>query len=588
MENLESLTTIGDFPNGNATPTSSKGKRDLSIRFKTIQLPDTVEFEDTGRARVTVTNTGDRPINQPVTVNLIISTDETLDRQTPNTLVDGQDDLKNDGFLATVTRNVRLKPGESATFDIDYKNLTSVVSQGAYRLIAEVDPLNQIKEGCESNNITSRLVSAPGTDVVLDWVSTFLNAAQEDPESGDPVGSGPPEGSRNFALLSAAIYDTVNAFDRDYTPYLVDRNAPVGASLEAAVAGAASTVLATLYPNEAAAISTQLARTLAEAGGSLSGKTSGFNFGISIAQSILNSPQAKALSVADPDTGYSYTAPAGDYVWHTDPPQQFAIGAGYGEDAIPFAVPDSDTFRPSLSYQYKSDAYAQEIEEARKLGGKENTATTTITRTEDQTETIEFWAYDRGDTFRPYGQLLQIAEEVAVREDNTVSENARLFLQLGVAFADSVITAWDAKYTDVQPRPVDVIAGRIDELTGQPIAPLAQTDGRADTIADPDWQPALAVGTPPFPDYISGHSTFGGAFGAVMTDFFGDNYKFTAVSQEQIHNTRSFNSFNEAGFEDAISRLYGGIHVKVACVDGYNTGQAIGDYVATNIAVPIA
>ena len=551
----------------------------LRVNFSNINLPDTVDFGDAGTATVTVTNQGTRTINRPVTVNLIISTDETIDRVTPDTAIDAQEDLKNDGLLARVTQNVNLQPGQSTTFNIAYNNLTSVVSPGAYHLIAELDPQHHSSSN-SGNNIATQLVSAPNTDVVIDWMSAFLNAVQEDPESSDPVGSAPPEGTRAAALLSAAIYDTVNAFTQSHTPYLVNQIVPVGASLEAAVTGAAHYVLTLLYPNEAAMFNIQRDRSLAEAG-----TTNGFDFGRSIAQAVMASPQATALSVTDPDLGYPYTAGAGDYIWHVDPLNNYAVGAGYGEDAIPFAIPDSDTFAPIYDTTFNSNQYAQEIEEVRLFGGKQNTATTTLLRTPDQTELTFFWAYDRPDTFRPYGQLIQIAQETAIREGNTIDENARLFLQLNVALADSAITAWDSKYTHFQPRPNDVIAGRIDEVTGLPVAPLAATDGRPDTIADLDWQSLLP--TPPFPDFISGHSTFGGAFGAVMTDFFGDNYAFTAVSQELIGTTRTFSSFNQAGFEDAISRLYGGVHIREAIVDAVTTGQAIANYVVDNIAQPV-
>lgn len=553
----------------------------LQVGFESIDLPDTIDFGDSGVARVTVTNQGMNTVNRPVTVNLVISTDETIDRTTSTILVDGQEDLKNDGLLAKFTQNVNLLPGQSTTFEIPYQNLTSVVSPGGYHLIAEVDPLSQSSE----NQTVSQFVSAPGTDVVIDWMSTFLNAVQEDPESGDPVGSAPPEGTRAAALLSAAIYDTVNAFTQTHTPYLVNQVAPTGASLEAAVAGAAHYVLSLLYPTEAAQINAQLERSLAEASGTALEKTTGANFGRSIAEAVMISPQATAMSVDDPDLGYSYASNVGDYVWQVDSPNKYAVGAGYGEDAVPFAVPDSDTFAPTFDGVYKSDLYAQEIEEVRLFGSKENTATTTTQRTADQTELTFFWAYDRPDTFRPYGQLIQIAQEASVREGYTISDNARLFLKLNLALADSAITAWDAKYTHNQPRPNDAIAGWTDPVTGEFVAPLTGTDDRADTTPDLDWESLLP--TPPFPDFISGHSTFGGAFGEVMTSFFGDNYQFTAVSQELIGTTRTFNSFNEAGFEDAISRLYGGVHVREAIEDAVITGKAVANYVVNNIAQPV-
>ncbi|MEG3956562.1 vanadium-dependent haloperoxidase [Microcoleus sp. herbarium2] len=120
-------------------------------------------------------------------------------------------------------------------------------------------------------------------------------------------------------------------------------------------------------------------------------------------------------------------------------------------------------------------------------------------------------AFSRRDTFRPYGQLNQIAEEVSLREKNTIPENARLFAELNVALADAGIVAWDAKYNGpvIQPRRDDLITGGFGEK-----------HGISGTVTDPEWEPLLNP-TPPFPDYISGHSSFGGAFAGVMTNFVG-------------------------------------------------------------------
>jgi hypothetical protein len=107
-----------------------------------------------------------------------------------------------------------------------------------------------------------------------------------------------------------------------------------------------------------------------------------------------------------------------------------------------------------------------------------------------------------------------------------------------------------------------------------------------ETISDPNWKPLLD--TPPFPDYMSGHSTFGGAFAGVLTYFYGENYHFQAVSQELPGVIRSFDSFNEAAYEDAVSRVYGGVHVREASVtDALPTGLAIGNFVAENFFQPI-
>jgi hypothetical protein len=40
------------------------------------------------------------------------------------------------------------------------------------------------------------------------------------------------------------------------------------------------------------------------------------------------------------------------------------------------------------------------------------------------------------------------------------------------------------------------------------------------------------------------------------------------------------NSFYEAGLEDAVSRVYGGVHIREACLDSFNVGLNVGNTVA--------
>jgi hypothetical protein len=533
---------------------------DLVGQFGNVNLPDTIEFRDDGTARVIVTNRGNTVAQGPVTVNLYISTDDNIDRN-------AYGELQNDALLATLTGNINLQPGQSAIFTLPYENITSVIAPGGYNLIAEINSPT-ITESNEFNNATSLYVSAPNTDVVIDWNAIALNAIQAEGEFNSR-GIAPTEGSRLLAITHAAIYDAVNAFEQTHTPYAVDIVAPFGASIEAAAVGAAYQSLVTLLPNHRELFDTQLVRSLGEINDSQTAEATGVAFGQFVANQIL------ALRANDgSDDNTPYVPPQGDYVWQPDV-GGFALSPNWG-NVTPFGIPDVDWFAPDgLDGTLGTDLYAQEIEEVRILGAREDTALTNVIRTADQTEIAHFWAYDRADTFRPYGQLNQIAEEVAVREDNTLAENARLFAQLNIALADAAIVAWDAKYDYVQPRPDDVIAEGI-----------AANDGIAFTVGDPDWQPLLD--SPAFPDYISGHTTFAGAFAGVMTNFFGDNYEFTAVSQELIGTTRTFGSFLEAAEEDGLSRIYGGIHVREATVtDALPAGYNVGDFVANNIAQPL-
>lgn len=569
LDKFASITESDFYSNSNLqlSNTFESLHADLQGEFRKIELPDTVEFGDEGKVTFRIMNRGNALAKGPLTFKLYISTDNNIDRN-------AQGDLVNDALLTTIVKDIHLRPGKSTTFTFDYDNITSVVAPGAYYLIAEIDSENDILESKENNNIISKYVSAPHTDAVIDWNATALNAIQAEGEAGRGV---PPTiGSRLLAIVSAAVYETVNAFYQTHTPYALDIIAPGRASVQAAAAGAAYRVLAQLLPNQIQLFDQQMMLSLNEIQDSKSREKNGVLFGYSVADQIL------ALRENDGwDNNEPYSPPTGDYIWHPGQPGTpnpgVAVGCNWGK-VTPFAINSIEDFAPDgLDGQPGTDQYAQEMEEVRLFGGKENTALTTIARNADQTEIAWFWAYDRADTFRPYGQLNQIAEEIAVREGNTLAENARLFAQLNIAVADAAIVAWDSKYKIMQPRPDDVI-----------VEGFAENDGMEKTVCDPDWSPLLGP-TPPFPDYISGHSSFGGAFAGVLTKFFGEDYRFETVSQELIGVTRTYNSFYEAGYDDAISRIYGGVHVREATItDALPMGVAIGNFVADHLFQPIA
>ena len=545
---------------------------DLESSFGVIDLPNTVDMGAQGSAQVIVTNQGQGITSDPITVKLYISTDGEID--------------KNDALLTSVSTNLNLNAGQSVTLDLAYNNNTSVIAPGAYFLIAEVDADNQIAEQLETNNVTSKLVSGRNTNVVIDWNAIALNAIQAEGKAGRGVA--PTVGSRLMALVSTAVYDTVNAFNTLYPSYAVNVNAPANTSLEASVVGAAYRVLSTQLPKQNSLFSQQLSNSLAEIQSSNTAKSRGFNFGILVANQSIN---LRANDGSNNNT--PFTAPSGAYVWRPEtvgPTAGVAVGANWG-GVTPWTIGNINQFvsqkqldvilngRPDNPND-QGALYAQEIEEVRLYGGLQNTDITTTLRNANQTESAIFWAYDRADTFRPYGQLNQIAQEIAVRDGNTLQKDASLFAALNTALADAVIVAWKAKYTELQPRPDDVIAGG-----------FAANDGIASTVGDPNWKPLLSplmgVNSPPFPDYMSGHSAMGGAFAGVMTEYFGENYVFSAVSQELPGVVRDFDSFYEAGMEDALSRIYGGVHVREACIDSFKMGLAVGKFVAANFFPPL-
>jgi hypothetical protein len=438
-------------------------------------------------------------------------------------------------------------------------------------------------------------VNQPGPDQVLFWISCALEAIQSAGSNGKP-GVPPTTGSRLMAMLSTAMLDTRAAFGDQVAFYKIDQNAPAAASVDAALIGAAYRILSLELPGEQEILQKHYKSSLAN----LTGTSQSIHSGLALGSGIAD--QIRSLRSNDGSTNNTpYQPPANGlpgYTWMpavTGPTAGAALGPNWGS-VSPWGLESKHTYgtnglqgKPDVNL----DLYARDLAEVRLYGGLTNTATTTSRRNADQTDIALFWAYDRPDTYRPYGQLFDIATEIATNQATTPANNARLFASLSVAMADAVTVAWKEKYDNVQPRPWDVITGSFSDEDGSDL-----------TVRDTEWKSLLSsingVQSPPFPDFISGHSVMGGVFASVMTHFFGDKLVWSTTSQDLPGKSRSFdgriangslgdissvtssslwkdNSFFEAGLENAIGRVYGGVHVREACEDSFLLGVEIGN-----------
>jgi hypothetical protein len=382
-------------------------------------------------------------------------------------------------------------------------------------------------------------------DVVTDWNSAALGAIRD---GHTP----PPIASRSLSILHISIYDAVNGIARTHEPYLVQSAVPASASREAAASAAAHQALVDLFPAFAASFDTLHAAILASIPDGPH-KTAGIVWGEFVANQIL---AARANDGSDaivpPPSG------SGPGVWVPTPPSFLPYLLPQWGFVRPFGMSSSSQFRPPGPPSLDSERYAADYEEVKELG-----AVVGSTRTEEQTEIALFWA-DGAGTETPPGHWNSIAQIIAAAQTNTLEENARLLAHLNIAMADAAICAWDAKYTFDFWRPVTAIA-----------------------FAEPELNWMSFIVTPPFPDYVSGHSTFSGAAATVLALFYGtDDLPFTTGSDFLPDVYRSFPTCLAAAEEAAMSRLYGGIHFRSANEDGLQAGISIGEWTATHYLQP--
>jgi membrane-associated phospholipid phosphatase len=152
----------------------------------------------------------------------------------------------------------------------------------------------------------------------------------------------------------------------------------------------------------------------------------------------------------------------------------------------------------------------------------------------EQKRIADFWA-DGPGTDTPPGHWNRIALGLIRSYGLSAREAARVLAALNTAQADAFIACWDAKFIYWSERPLTAIRRELD----------------------PGWLPYIA--TPPFPSYVSGHSSTSGAASTVLARSF----------------PREAERLRAWADEAALSRLYGGIHFRSDNDAGLTLGRTV-------------
>jgi hypothetical protein len=456
--------------------------------------------------------------------------------------------------------------------------------------------------------IVTMTAHGAGADVVTDWNLTLNDAIIATPSKHNP---GNP--TRAMAMMNAAIYDVFQAVNRTHAPFKVRTHAP-GANIDAAVAQAAYLVISDTYGEQQATLDgVHMARLNAIPNSPA--KTAGIALGNLIGQHYVDAHANDGHNLPD-----AYTPTDAPGHWSSDPLVLPNIQKGWGSDwgfVTPWAMPNPDYFDSVVPGVpgFNDPAYVAAFNEVKAYGARNS-----VVRSADQTEIGIFWAYDRPNLPGAAGvgpppvlfveNMIDIAEQAG----NTPADNARMFAMASVAQADAAIAAWDVKYEVDYWRPITAIR-----------ANATHDDDNAATVEDPTWVYLGAPGsdhagsaddfTPPFPAYTSGHATMGAAIFKAVEMFYGTNDfsvadaskpgdPVTAIydlhsNEEGGGDTRSYVRFTQVGpigpllenspeGENAMSRVYLGVHWRFDQEHGILLGNAIANYAADNYfyAVP--
>jgi membrane-associated phospholipid phosphatase len=291
-------------------------------------------------------------------------------------------------------------------------------------------------------------------------------------------------------------------------------------SAKAAVASASAAVLTELFADSVvrASIARELARDLEQARtGSRGAKRTmaGRRLGQDVAARVLVWAPPSANFAAP----WSGTIPTGAGRWYSAPGIP-PIGIQLTQ-ARPWLLDSASQFRPAPPPAYGSPAWQAALEEVRRVARE---------RSPEQTKVAQRW-----NSADPWARWNELASAALLRHHASEADAARVLAVLNAAAVDAVIACFEAKYYYWTIRP-------------------SQADT---TIALAD-----SVSLPNFPSYPSGHACSAGAFDAVLGHFFPqERAEFTRIAEEQ-----------------AMSRLYGGIHYRFDDDEGLALGRTVARY----------
>lgn len=423
-------------------------------------------------------------------------------------------------------------------------------------------------------------------NVVLQWNSVILQSVRN-------TRLGPPMVARALAIIHTAMYDAWAAYD----PIAVGTQ--LGGSLrrpaaehtlankEKAVSFAAYRALVDLFPTEQALFDSLMA--------SLGYDPSDNSTDTSTASGIGNTASAAVLATRHHDgsnqLGDLNPGAYSDYTGYrpvntpdklSDPNRWQPLRQPNGQAQVflvphwgfvdPFAMTVGSQFRPKGPALFPADRYRKQAEDVLRLSGK---------LTDRDKAIAEYWA-DGPATETPPGHWNLFAQQISRRDNHSLDDDVKLFFALGNVLLDASIAVWEAKVIFDYIRPVSAIRflfkGQRVPAWGGPFQGTRLIDGA-------NFQ--SYIGTPPFAEYVSGHSTFSSSSAEILrlftgSDFFGGAVTIPAGSSRiepgltpTSEVVLSWATFTDAANEAGLSRRLGGIHFEDGDLGGRNMGRQI-------------
>jgi hypothetical protein len=266
---------------------------------------------------------------------------------------------------------------------------------------------------------------------------------------------------------------------------------------------------------------------------------------------------------------------------------------------IPFGLESADQFRPGPPPLVGDPQLLKEVDECIEFNA---------TLTPEQKAIVEFMRDGPRSTGQS-GHWLKFALVVSRRDQHDLDRDVKLFFTVANCALDTFIASWDSKRYYDSSRPWTLVRYF---YKGQTIKGWAGPGKGVTNVLGDDWHPysPSTFITPPFPGYVSGHSTISGGCAEILKLFTGSDkcgfveprtagelteQGFTCLQMQQLdgrplaeiigeeHATCEIElpipTFTEAAEMAGISRVMGGYHIQADNVAGLKLGRDVAKYI---------
>jgi hypothetical protein len=292
---------------------------------------------------------------------------------------------------------------------------------------------------------------------------------------------------------------------------------------------------------------------------------------------IIESSQKYALAISKRILAYAkadgynkisnlprYTPEDKEGCWYPTPPAYMAAVEPWFKTVRPFTLDSSSQFKPAAPIPFSTDKHSA-FYKLMMQNYKD-------TLPQEHRIIAAFWdcnpfaVQDNGHLWiglkkiSPGAHWLGITGIACEQAGKSFEQSMMIYTLVAIGLMDSFICCWDEKYRSNRVRPETAIRKYIDR----------------------NWSPLLQ--TPPFPEYLSGHSCISSTSATILTWYFGDHFHYTdSVEVQYGLPPRQFESFQQAAQEAGISRFYGGIHFMDAIGNGMLQGLQVGEYLLKKV-----